>query len=275
MSVANDNNQVLIVNIDEETQYASSSSSSSSIATDDLIDDDDDLSNENENENVNVNLDQPESQPIHKFRRPFKQSTLIAAGATASAQPSNVNGPASWICQVCNDKTSCPMMIIKCGHTFCRDCLENVNRCPNCRMEFNSFDLQVNFALMTNQKQIRRLEGRTVHATVERIIKIREKYLDINAEKITLTCLQTIEQQINESPLKEIFSVDLKDVKLTILKRIEQRLEKLNFSIQIAKYAVTGIQSQSDNYHLTISLPNIDCKTDNTSPGINTYIINY
>lgn len=59
-----------------------------------------------------------------------------------------VEEPSALICPVCKKVFSEPVISVKCGHTFCRKCVENNVRCPMDLLVCDSGQLVLNRAVM-------------------------------------------------------------------------------------------------------------------------------
>lgn len=82
-------------------------------------------------------------------------STAAAATSTAAAKPTKfVEEPPALLCPVCGRVFSEPVISVKCGHTFCRECVQKLireegGRCPADGVECDSAgQLVLNRAVM-------------------------------------------------------------------------------------------------------------------------------
>ena len=55
-----------------------------------------------------------------------------------------------YTCIICQDIFTDPVKLLKCGHTFCKNCINDYTKsqknqksinCPNCRMPYNQTDI--------------------------------------------------------------------------------------------------------------------------------------
>lgn len=136
-----------------------------------------------------------------------------------------------WLCSICHTDGSFPMMITNCGHTFCEECLENVESCPVCRMNFHSFDLQPNYALVDGDKQPLSREF-DLDARIKDLVRIKYHQIKSQVDEITKCLLDQLHEQLTQYPSRVIYTCLIKqDISFDLMKRVRQRLLKYDLEI--------------------------------------------
>ena len=160
-----------------------------------------------------------------------------------SIQPSSKT-TANWSCTICNSDESFPMMIKLCGHTFCEDCLDNVQECPVCRMRFGTFDLQPNYYLYSgvngntsslngsgagagvNAQSDRRVRG-SIDQKIKDLIRIKKEQINSHVNKIIETLVDQLHDQLLQSPELISYVCQLpKSTTVELLKLVDERLKR-------------------------------------------------
>eukprot|EP01022_Parablepharisma_sp_SALTPOND_P007839 TRINITY_DN1334_c0_g1_i1.p2 TRINITY_DN1334_c0_g1~~TRINITY_DN1334_c0_g1_i1.p2 ORF type:complete len:404 (+),score=25.01 TRINITY_DN1334_c0_g1_i1:83-1213(+) len=99
-------------------------------------------------------------------------------------------------CSVCCSEYTDPLLT-RCGHTFCRDCIEEcINRnheCPECKRTLTKEDLAKNIQIERIQRQIRELYNKAKNEIVESVLALEGGFSS------------------NKSPIMSIFQANLKD----------------------------------------------------------------
>ncbi len=99
-------------------------------------------------------------------------------------------------CSVCCSEYTDPMLT-KCGHTFCRGCIEEcINRnheCPECKRTLSKDDLAKNIQIERIQRQIQELHNKAKNEIVENVLALEGGFGS------------------NKLPLMNIFQANLKD----------------------------------------------------------------
>ena len=103
-----------------------------------------------------------------------------------------MNG-AKWLCSICQTEEHFPMMITNCGHTFCEDCLLNVESCPVCRMKFRQTDLQPNYILTSDKQPI--IRTRDLETRIKDLVKLKFQQFKSQVDEI----IDTIIIQVRKS----------------------------------------------------------------------------
>lgn len=113
-----------------------------------------------------------------------------------------MTNPINWNCSICTTNESFPMMIVLCGHTFCENCIKKINKCPICRISFNQFDLQPNYAVCSEQQEHARMNNENLTISFQDFIRQQKNRF----RSLVHTNLQHILHQLQTQSTTESFN---------------------------------------------------------------------
>jgi hypothetical protein len=135
------------------------------------------------------------------------------------------------------------MMITKCGHSFCEDCLDKMESCPVCRTVFALTDCQPNYALVKNNarfnddpsKQPTRRTGLTLDQRLKELVKKRQNLLQSRVDGLIEKLLDQLQEKIEKKPDQSCYQCQLENLNPLVLRQINLQLEKAGLRAAVSK----------------------------------------
>jgi hypothetical protein len=175
------------------------------------------------------------------------------------APPVVKRGP-NWLCSICQEQNQHPMMIVKCGHSYCEECLSQVSLCPQCRAPFDRYDLQTNYALFTAKTSERKqtMDDQTVDEAVEAVLANRDRLLEFRVQQVCKSVLKVIDEKITREPLSRVVVVSVPYNSRGVIAEAKRLLQQKGFQVRVTECLTTN--HIFDNHLLTVTLPEFGSK---------------
>lgn len=113
----------------------------------------------------------------------------------------------NWNCQICDTNEYYPMMITKCGHTFCENCLKRLNVCPICRIPYLLYDCQPNYILVSDKQPLNR--NMNLDNELNDLCSKLQMIFKSKINNIVLEIVRHINKCLIEDPEKLIFEFNI------------------------------------------------------------------
>ena len=177
-----------------------------------------------------------------------------------------------WNCTICNSNESYPMMIIKCGHTFCEECLEHLKTCSICRTPFTILDCQPNFALVSGNKQpVKR--NCNLDTKLKDLVRKIQVNLDVLVNQTVESIINQIDNQLIEYPKQTLYKCEIDNPSVELVSEVITLLSKYGLLVDFTDDLKNGLKENREKIILQIYLKN--GKKYTTSSGTSNYLTNY
>ena len=158
-----------------------------------------------------------------------------------------------WICSICSEPEQHPVMIVKCGHSFCEECLLKLESCPQCRCKYDKYDLQTNFALLSPDTK-QRFSILSTDEKIDQLLAKREGLINLRIDKMISNLLDLALEKIKADPMIGTIAIPfLGDITRDILVQVKKKLETKGLKIIITEYM--SPEHILDSYIITLQFP--------------------
>lgn len=179
-----------------------------------------------------------------------------------------------WICPICNCNDSYPMMIVKCGHTFCEDCLERLKNCSICRTPYTLIDCQPNFALVAGMKTQPVKRTCNLDIKLKDLVRKIQINLDCLVNKAIESIIEQIDKQLTEYPTRTLYQCEITSPSIEVVSRVIGVLTQYNLLVDFTDELKKILLEDENCEKITISIFLKSVKKTNSVTGLSSLFSN-